>query len=128
MYRRYYQRYDRFGENPQRPIGENTEEESKPQEKTRNEIETKAEPEIIVPEKPSQTDEHPKTKISNVPLRRVSRPSPSGASNSISSFFGRFGIDDLILIGLIFIIFQEQIDDELLLIVLIFLLFAGFNT
>ncbi|MBZ4645420.1 MAG: hypothetical protein JG777_909 [Clostridia bacterium] len=126
MYRRYYQRYDRFGEAPQRPIGENPDiDVHKEGNEIKNEVSVTAEPEIIIPEKPSPKDEAHKSASEPVPLRTASHPQPIGQRAGLPRLFSRFGIDDLILLGLIFIILQEEVDDDLLLIVLIFLLFTG---
>lgn len=39
-----------------------------------------------------------------------------------SKILGRIELDDIILIGLIFILFQEKIEDEFLLIILVYIL------
>ncbi|MGE4282774.1 MAG: hypothetical protein AB7G87_03555 [Clostridia bacterium] len=126
MYRRYYQQYDRFGHDLQRPIDENMGNPIEHLDNSINEnIETTAEPEIIVPEKPSHTEHSQITQTPKIPARRVSRPASAARKNSPFNLFGKLGKDDLLLLALIFIVLQEGIDDDFLLLILIFLFFVG---
>lgn len=45
----------------------------------------------------------------------------------LSFFKKRIGIEEILLIGLLFILLQEGIDDEFLIIILLYLLFTGFE-
>ncbi|MDK2801051.1 MAG: hypothetical protein PWP27_2496 [Clostridiales bacterium] len=129
MYRRYYQNYGRLGEEPQRPIGEDTmdtDTENKQhsmEESMENNTHPATKPEIIVPEKPSKNEESSSTNTKQIAYRKVS-PRPI-KSRGLPGIFGRFGIDDLLLLALIFLVLQEEVNDELLLILLIFLFFIG---
>lgn len=39
----------------------------------------------------------------------------------------RIGIEELIILGLVFVLFQEGIDDDFLILLLLFILFTGFE-
>lgn len=68
----------------------------------------------------------------NIPLPNEFESDPGLKRNQSLSFlpnifnriFGRIELDDIILIGLIFILLQEKIEDEFLLILLIYILLA----
>lgn len=118
MYRRYYPRYNGYDQEPQRPIGEEAIQpeniETHPQQNTTE----PAEPEIIIPEKPKQHDGAALTAPSNTTPVPTLRPKLAG-------FFSRFGIDDILLLVLIFLFLQEEVEDEGFLLILLFLFLVG---
>jgi len=72
-----------------------------------------------------------KNEIEKIPMPNEN-PTPSDPEPvrnhrpiSLSNFFRNIHADDIILLGLIFILIQEKLEDEFLIIVLIYLLVAG---
>ena len=125
MYRRYYPRFDRPGEEPQRPMASDTSAEN---DNTANfthehtEAAVLTEPEIIIPEKPAPRSE----------LHTTTSPNNSAApawSAGFSNLFGGFSNlrrDDIMLLALVLMLFIEGVQDEMLLLILVFLFFIGF--
>lgn len=80
-------------------------------------------------------NENSKTEIANIPMpneNEITAPNvPNNTRNNkpmfLSNFIKNIHADDLLLLGLIFILIQENLEDEFLIIVLIYLLVAGMN-
>ncbi len=78
-------------------------------------------------------NEKPKNEIENIPLPNENEISISAAPESarnnkpmfLNNFIKNIHADDLILLGLIFILVQEKLEDDFLIIILIYLLIAG---
>ncbi|WP_010245461.1 hypothetical protein [Acetivibrio cellulolyticus] len=72
-----------------------------------------------------------KDEIENIPMpnENSSPDDPEAVRNNkpkfIDNFIRNIHADDIILLGLIFILIQEKLEDEFLIIVLIYLLVAG---
>ncbi len=126
MYRRYYQGYDRYNLEPQRPMGlrpvptpvkaQNNRDEP---ENVENQSTTPAEPEIIVPEKPF-------TNTADVQTAATMQQNPVGFYISkVANFFRNFKVDDIILLALIVLFLQDECKDYSVVIILLFLFFIG---
>ncbi len=63
-----------------------------------------------------------KEKTDNAALRNN-----KGFSFPFSSIFKRIGIEEIILVGLIFLLLNEGIEDDFLLIILFYILITGFD-
>ncbi len=80
-------------------------------------------------------NENPKMEIESIPMPNEKEISisadPESTRNNkpmfLNNFIKNIHADDLILLGLIFILIQENLEDEFLIIVLIYLLIAGMN-
>lgn len=68
-------------------------------------------------------------KIDDIPLpNETDTVRKKSKGLSVTDFLSRhFQIDELILLGLIFLLLEEKINDDFLLIILIYLLIAGMN-
>ncbi|MFZ5986123.1 MAG: hypothetical protein ACOYWZ_03235 [Bacillota bacterium] len=73
--------------------------------------------------------------LENIPLPNEKEDSSAPPKNSarirrpsfLNFFKKRFGADEIILIGLIFLLIEESAEDEFLLIILIYLLVSGID-
>ena len=126
MYRRYYQGYNGFNGEPQRPIGEETNNSNASSENStgRNsekQQRTAQKPEIIIPEKPSQNQESHSTLTET----DYAGSKLSEASANLINFFRRFKRDDFLILALILLFLLEGRKNEGIVVVLIFLFFVG---
>ncbi len=126
MYKRYYQGYDRYNVEPQRPIGlrpvpipvktQNNRDEPEDIEKQST---TPAEPEIIVPEKPYSN-------AVDMQTAAAIQQNPIGFYISkVANFFKNFKVDDIILLALIVLFLQDECKDYSVVVILLFLFFIG---
>ncbi len=144
MYRRYYQRYDNTRRQMNPSIREAIDDieddnlissddgydESTDDNYIDNDnIGSKAE--IIVPKKTNPIDDLDDSGMATENYidssdENISDPSGTIINTSRPLLFGRFKIDDLLILALIFIFMLEGVQDPLILILLVFLLFMGF--
>ena len=136
MYRRYYQRYDNSGMqiNPSvRNTDKYDNDNSDAEDNDIDEVNITSNPEIIIPEKPtsdpiSETNEDVESSEEYIPLpaNTISSNSQATIDKSKPLAFGKFRIDDLLILALILILLLEGAQDPLIIIMLVFLFFTGF--
>ncbi|MDP4092245.1 MAG: hypothetical protein Q8920_02700 [Bacillota bacterium] len=74
---------------------------------------------IKIPPPNEPPDEHEEKRFKKKPV------TAKNPFNQLTGIFKRFKVEELMLLGLIFLLFNENIEDDLLLIVLIYILLTG---
>lgn len=138
MYRRYYNRYDGY-HNLQPEVDNSNKENNNTNQPNPNytynmdgryRIRSYEKPEVIVPEKASEekNSEEGNPKIGSTDGTAALKPNaPSKLEHSIKRLFGKFDLDDIIILGIIIILLLEECEDFLLIGILVYLFISGWE-